>query len=166
MPASHAEASRKPVGRPSRPRPPPTTPTPEVRDEMGPRTPEPSSAQSEGISSEDYRQFVDTVFASQSPDPTWSRDAAIELAQSLVPLVESDVSKATRVECRRDLCRFEVRNRDAAAYRAAMTTTLHQRVWSAGMMLTASPSDPTTLIVYVAKKGESIPSPTTEQAGL
>jgi hypothetical protein len=131
----------------------------EAAGELARAAKDPPPEESDGISSEQYNEFVKTEFESQTPDPAWSRDAAYELTQSLVPLLESDASKATRVECRRDLCRFEVRNRDESAYRKTFETALRQRVWNAGFLYTPSPADPTTMIVYLAKKGESLPSP-------
>jgi hypothetical protein len=154
-----AEAPFAPARRRSRSRAPVAVPETEAAGELGRAAKEPRPEESDGISSAQYDEFVMTEFESQTPDPAWSRDAAFELTQSLVPLLENDASKATRVECRSDLCRFEVRNRDEGAYKKTFETAMHQRVWNAGVLLTRSLTDPTTLIVYLTKKGESLPSP-------
>ena len=127
---------------------------------------EPAPEEPGGISYQQYHAFVDSTFERQAPDPAWSRDAALELTRSFLPLVEKDASRATRVECRRDLCRFEVRTRDEQAYDAAFNAALGQNVWAGGVMAARSRSEPTTLVVYVAKKGTGIPSPLVEEGML
>ena len=126
----------------------------------------PPAAQSKSYTSEEYRQFVASRFDGQPSDSAWSLRAEQDVARSMVPLMKDSQSSATRVDCRRDLCRYEVRNRDEDAYQKAFDTVLHQRAWNGGIMLLRSPTDPTTLIVYLAKEGESLPSPTSESNAL
>jgi hypothetical protein len=109
---------------------------------------------------EQHRQFLSAVFDGQPKDAQWSRDAEFELSQSLLPLLENENSSATRIDCRTDLCHFEISNKSDEAYDLTFQTILHQRVWNAGMLVARSPSAPNTLIVYLAKKGKLVPSPT------
>jgi hypothetical protein len=145
------------------PRPDDLPAAPPTEAQAGATAPPAPRADPKTITSDEYNQFVAATFDKQPRDPAWSREAEAELTQSLVPLLSQDGSTPTRVDCRRDMCRFEVRNRDERAYQTAFTTTMHQMVWNAGMMLFRSPTDPTTLVVYLGKKGGGIPSPTSDQ---
>lgn len=134
------------------------TPQLEMSDEHAKGATDPEPTDPEVISSEQYHALVNAAFEKQSPDPVWARDAAFEISQTVLPLIENEASHASRVDCRRDLCRFEVKNRDETAARTAASAVTHQTVWNSGWMVTRSPTDPNTFTVILAKKGQEIPN--------
>jgi hypothetical protein len=134
-------------------------PAPQLQapDELAKRSTDAPPKEPVAITSEQYHSLVNAAFEKQSPDPAWARDAALEISQTVIPLVENEASKASRLECRRDLCRFEVKNRDEVAARAALNAVKHRTAWNSGWMVTRSLTDPNVFTVILAKKGEEIP---------
>jgi hypothetical protein len=47
----------------------------------------------------------------------------------------------------------------AAAHDTAVNTALNQSVWAAGVLVSRSSTEPTTVIVYIATKDMKVPVP-------
>lgn len=128
------------------------SPRGDAQDEPARPTLEPAEMKSE----------LDTVFASERPDPAWTAEAS-RTVSSRVAAVLPESSALRNVDCHGSMCRIETSHTDFESYRRFVQgafMTPGSRIWNAGFF--ASPPMPDergelTATVYLAREGEPLP---------
>ncbi|WP_437534101.1 hypothetical protein WME79_08390 [Sorangium sp. So ce726] len=110
----------------------------------------------------EMKSELDTVFASERPDPAWTSEAS-RTVSSRVAAVLPESSALRDVDCHASMCRIETSHTDLESYRNFVQGAFMipgTRIWNAGFF--ASPPTPDargelTATVYLAREGEPLP---------
>lgn len=124
----------------------------EAQDAPPPPGPEPAQMKAE----------LETTFASERTDPTWSSEAQRE-ARARITAALPETSTLRDVDCHASLCRIETSHADLMSYQRFVQGAFmnpETRIWNAGFF--SSPpvqGDNGQLVatMYVAREGEPLP---------
>lgn len=110
----------------------------------------------------EIRAELDTVFASDRPDPSWAADAGRTVG-ARVAAVLPEASAMREVDCHAHLCRIETTHSDLESYRRFVQGAFldpETRVWNAGFFSSPPVQDERGELVatmYLAREGEPLP---------
>lgn len=156
LPPARAQASAPPVPapRPEAEVEPEEEDSPgrEAREEAAPPAPEPAELKSR----------LDTVFASEGADPSWTPEAKRTVGSRLTAVLP-ETSSVRGVDCHTSMCRIETSHQDMESYKQFVQGAFmspETRIWNAGFF--SSPPMPDergemTATVYLAREGEPLP---------
>lgn len=118
--------------------------------------PAPTSAQ--------VRDRLDDAFRADPIDAAWSQTAVRTLQTKLGPLLPPQ-SAVRSVDCRGSLCRIETSHAGVTEYRDFVQRTFlgQAELWNAGFFTNVIadpvPGQPVITVAYLAREGQSLPSP-------
>jgi hypothetical protein len=131
--------------------------------ELAPSAAGPSrgAAEHRALEPAEVRAKIDTAFAREGVDPTWTTQAQAT-AQTRLAAALPETSKLRSVECHSSMCRFETVHEDADhvnqfVQRAFMNSAT--QVWNGGFFSTAVPeagTDKVVIVSYLARDGEEL----------